>query len=188
MADPGELLQPCWFCGGGTTTLRENGRVWMGNKYGEPSSVSVIHHCTPTPGQPSRPIERVGRDRPSAIAAWNTRIHAQPQPIYAPLTGAVHELKIDAPVFSEIVAGRKLFELRKNDRGYQCGDLLRLRETRCTASEMDAGAPLIYTGQETTRRVVSILRGPRYGLPEDAVIMSIVAMQPPAPTPDKGCI
>lgn len=42
-------------------------------KYSEPSSVGVRHWCEPTPGQPSRMIERVGKDHASAIAAWNTR-------------------------------------------------------------------------------------------------------------------
>jgi hypothetical protein len=66
-------LAPCPFCGAGTTVIRENGLIWQGMKYGEPSSVSVLHHCEATPGQPSRAIERVGKDRASAIAAWNRR-------------------------------------------------------------------------------------------------------------------
>lgn len=69
-------LAPCHFCGGGNTVIREHGRIWLGQKYSEPSSVSVLHHCKPIPGQPSRPIERLGRDRQSAIDAWNMR--AQP--------------------------------------------------------------------------------------------------------------
>lgn len=69
----GEELKPCPFCGKGTTEVRENGRVWAGTRWGEPSSVSIFHWCEPQAGQPSRAIERVGRDRPSAIAAWNMR-------------------------------------------------------------------------------------------------------------------
>lgn len=71
MADV-ELL-PCPFCGSGKTEIRENGRPWLGMRYGDPSSVSVRHWCEPIDGQPSRMIERVGRDRAAAIAAWNTR-------------------------------------------------------------------------------------------------------------------
>ncbi|QFS64791.1 Lar family restriction alleviation protein [Delftia tsuruhatensis] len=69
---PSELL-PCPFCGAGNTEIRENGKVWSGMGYTRPTSTSVFHHCTPTAGQPSRAIERVGRDRASAIAAWNQR-------------------------------------------------------------------------------------------------------------------
>ena len=68
-----EELKPCPFCGAGVTVIIENGRVWTGQRWGEPSSVSVRHHCTTIPGQPSRMLERVGRDEASARAAWNMR-------------------------------------------------------------------------------------------------------------------
>jgi hypothetical protein len=67
-----ELL-PCPFCGAGETQIEENGRIWAGTKYSDPISVSVRHWCEPVEGQPSRMIERIGRDRESAIAAWNRR-------------------------------------------------------------------------------------------------------------------
>lgn len=70
-----ELL-PCPFCGAGETQIRENGKIWLGMKFSEPSSVSVFHWCEAVPGQPSRPIERVGRDEASAIEAWNRRAAA----------------------------------------------------------------------------------------------------------------
>jgi hypothetical protein len=68
------LVSPCPFCGDGDTSLRPLGRIWNGMKYGEPSSVEVTHYCEPTPGQPSRPIVRVGRDVQSAVDAWNKRV------------------------------------------------------------------------------------------------------------------
>ena len=66
-------LLPCPFCGAGETEVRENGKTWLGMKYFEPVSVSILHWCTPIEGQPSRPIERIGRDLESAISAWNMR-------------------------------------------------------------------------------------------------------------------
>lgn len=71
-------LVPCPFCGAGSTSIRENGKMWTGQRYSEPTSVSVLHHCDPVAGQPSRSIERVGRDLESAIAAWNDRAPAAP--------------------------------------------------------------------------------------------------------------
>lgn len=38
-----------------------------------------------------------------------------------------HELKCDIPYFDAVKDGRKTFELRYNDRGYQAGDLVTLR-------------------------------------------------------------
>ncbi|MNK71145.1 hypothetical protein D3C87_905870 [compost metagenome] len=64
----------CPWCGDkGVTEVHEGGRVWMGTKYGEPSSVSIRHWCPAVTGQPSRMIERIGRDLESAIRAWNER-------------------------------------------------------------------------------------------------------------------
>jgi hypothetical protein len=67
------LLKPCPFCASGVTNIRPLGRIWMGMKYSEPSSVEITHHCDPVAGQPSRAVVRVGRDIQSAIDAWNTR-------------------------------------------------------------------------------------------------------------------
>ncbi len=39
-----------------------------------------------------------------------------------------HELKILPEYFCQVKAGLKTFEIRKNDRGYQVGDLLELKE------------------------------------------------------------
>jgi hypothetical protein len=67
------LLKPCPFCASGVTHIRPLGRVWLGMKYSEPSSVEIMHHCDPVVGQPSRSLTRVGRDVQSAVDAWNTR-------------------------------------------------------------------------------------------------------------------
>lgn len=67
------LLAPCPWCAAGSTDIRPNGRIWAGTKWSEPISVSVQHWCEPEAGQPSRMIERIGRDEASAIAAWNRR-------------------------------------------------------------------------------------------------------------------
>lgn len=75
-----DSLKPCPFCGAGTTEITPNGRMWTGMKYSEPSSVSVRHWCDSVPGQPSRMLERVGRDEASAIEAWNTRALLAAQP------------------------------------------------------------------------------------------------------------
>ncbi|MFS7399016.1 ASCH/PUA domain-containing protein [Carnobacterium maltaromaticum] len=40
----------------------------------------------------------------------------------------VHELKIGSEFFEAVKDGRKKFEIRKNDRNYQEGDILILKE------------------------------------------------------------
>lgn len=66
-------LKECPFCGGKDTTIIPQGRVWGGKSYGEPTSYLIRHHCEPIEGQPTRSIDRIGRDEPSAIRAWNKR-------------------------------------------------------------------------------------------------------------------
>lgn len=39
-----------------------------------------------------------------------------------------HEIKILPPYFEAVIDGRKSFEIRKDDRGYQAGDTVTLRE------------------------------------------------------------
>ncbi|NCQ51901.1 hypothetical protein GW796_08410 [archaeon] len=68
-----DLLNPCPFCGAGITEIVPNSRIWTGMKYSEPTSVSVRHWCEETKCQPSRMIERVGKDLESAIVMWNKR-------------------------------------------------------------------------------------------------------------------
>jgi len=42
----------------------------------------------------------------------------------------IHELKIDVPYFEQVLSGDKTFEIRYNDRGFQKGDQVILREIR----------------------------------------------------------
>ena len=74
-----ERLLPCPFCGGGITEFRNNGQTWTGMNRSALVSVSVWHWCEDSPG-PSRPVERIGRDREQAIERWNMRHEAPGKP------------------------------------------------------------------------------------------------------------
>jgi len=75
----------------------------------------------------------------------------------------IHDLKILPKYFNAVLKGLKTFELRKDDRDYEVGDYLRLRE-------WDEE----YTGNFTTVRVLGILQNcPEYGLMDGYCIMSI---------------
>lgn len=51
-----------------------------------------------------------------------------------------HELKCNTEYFSRIAMGQKTFEIRKNDRDYQVGDKLILREYDPKTGWPDHGA------------------------------------------------
>jgi hypothetical protein len=70
----------------------------------------------------------------------------------------VHELKSWPEFFEPVYTGRKNFELRKNDRHFQVGDVIRLREWRPTESH-DWLTKGEYTGRECNRRISYILEG-----------------------------
>ncbi len=84
-----------------------------------------------------------------------------------------HELKTDPDVFQAVWDGLKTFEIRYNDRDYERGDTILLRETKHTGVEMKTAAPLEYTGRTTNHRVTYVLHGPVYGLQAGWVILSL---------------
>lgn len=78
----------------------------------------------------------------------------------------VHELKIWQEYFRAVKTGEKPFELRKNDRNYQVGDLLRLMEYNKDTLE--------FTGEYCVRQVTYILKGRDiHGLAPDYCVMGI---------------
>lgn len=87
-----------------------------------------------------------------------------------------HVLKTDSDVFEMTSRGQKPYEIRFNDRGYEVGDTLFLKETVHNGSEMKRMPykyPLKYTGREVQATVMSILRGPIYGLKDGWVILAL---------------
>lgn len=76
---------------------------------------------------------------------------------------AIHRLKTLPEYYEAALSGEKTFELRKDDRGFRVGDVLRLMEW-----ENDR-----YTGREMSWRVKYILRGPVYGLAEGWCILAL---------------
>jgi hypothetical protein len=85
----------------------------------------------------------------------------------------LHRLKTDPEVYQAVLAGRKTFEIRLNDRDFHVGDELLLMETVATGEAIKAGAPLQYTGNEMRKRVSHVLSG--YGLMPGWVCLSFEA-------------
>jgi len=77
----------------------------------------------------------------------------------------IHELKTWKDYFHEVFMGRKTFEVRKNDRNFQVGDILTLKEWDNEKQE--------FTGNSLSRRITYILKGGQFGIEEGFVVMSI---------------
>ena len=75
-----------------------------------------------------------------------------------------HEVKILPRWFEDVKSGKKNFEIRKNDRNYQVGDFIELKE-------WDVGG---YTGRSVKRNIEYIYQGDGiYGLSEDYCILGL---------------
>lgn len=86
----------------------------------------------------------------------------------APVT---HDLKTWQSYFHAVLDGRKMFEIRRDDRDFRVGDTIRLLET-----EYGSGN---YTGREVRRVITYILRREEdMGLIDGFAILSLV---PPPP-------
>ena len=81
-----------------------------------------------------------------------------------------HELKTWPEPYAAIPSGPKTVEGRKDDREFDEGDLLVLREWR--PNRQTSGG--VYTGRSVYRRVGYILRGQRFGLPPGWCVMSLL--------------
>ncbi|MDB5819912.1 MAG: Domain of Uncharacterized Function with structure, partial [Rhizobacter sp.] len=100
-----------------------------------------------------------------------------PGAVYGDATARVdHVLKTDPEVFEAVSTGAKTFEIRFNDRDYQVGQRLQLRETTHTGAEIAAGAPLAYTRRSVRRTVSHVLSG--YGLKDGWVCLSFAPELP----------
>lgn len=72
--------------------------------------------------------------------------------------GTVHDL--DARYFDAVASGAKPFEIHQDDRGYQVGDVLVLREWDAgkTCVSGYAACPCHYTGRTIRRTVTAVVR------------------------------
>lgn len=77
--------------------------------------------------------------------------------------GTVHELKIYPQYFEEVLNGNKTFEVRKNDRGFQVGDIVILKEFD----------NIRYSGREVKAEITYILNDSFYGVATGFVVLAI---------------
>lgn len=75
----------------------------------------------------------------------------------------IHKLKIHPEYFEEVFTRKKSFEIRKNDRNFQIGDILLLQEYIPETQE--------YTGRVVERKVTYITD---FAQKDNYVVMAIV--------------
>lgn len=85
-----------------------------------------------------------------------------------------HELKTDPEPFTASFRGNKMYEIRLDDRNFQPGDLLVLRETLHTGEDMANGLPLVYTGRVLSRIVTE--KRTNYGVKDGWCILGVAAV------------
>ena len=84
-----------------------------------------------------------------------------------------HELKIWPGCFAAVQADNKPFDVRENDRNYQVGDELLLREVELESEQ--------YTGRTLTRWVSYVLQGGVFGIEPGWCVLGF-SKQPQIPT------
>lgn len=72
---------------------------------------------------------------------------------------ATHDLKVWPEFFAALVEGTKMFEVRRNDRGFAVGDVLHLREWTPERPDHEAPTHGAYTGRDVYRTVSYVLTG-----------------------------
>lgn len=86
----------------------------------------------------------------------------------------LHELKILHKYLVEVDLGKKTFELRKNDRDYQVGDLIRFIDVREDDSTANKNQIEPNIDENTLYRITYVLKDvEKYGLNKDYCILAI---------------
>ena len=89
----------------------------------------------------------------------------------------LHELKIKHEYLVEVAIGVKTFELRKNDRDYQVGDLIHFVDIKDTKQNDKCDCD-IYIDNNTLYKITYVLKDvPQYGLDKDYCILAIKKLE-----------
>ena len=84
----------------------------------------------------------------------------------------VHNLKTVNPHYYLLSTGEKTFEIRKNDRDFQVGDLLHLEEY-IYVDPIRPSSGGKFTGTSMYRKITHILDGEKWGIMPGYVVMSL---------------
>lgn len=91
----------------------------------------------------------------------------QPTAAWVPVC-ATHDVKCETHYFDAVERGDKTFEVRRDDRGFQRGDVLRLWRTRGEAYD-----PPGSKARSIELRITYILTGGQYGVEPGYVVLGL---------------
>lgn len=96
-----------------------------------------------------------------------------------------HVLKCWPNYFDAVERGEKTFEVRKDDRGFQKGDIVRLQKwSRDLGYIPPPGASRFADAAESVHLITYVLTGGQFGIEPGYVVL---ALAPPSPTePPRG--
>lgn len=89
-----------------------------------------------------------------------------------------HTLKTIDYCWDAVAAGEKTFEIRRNDRGYQRGDIVRLRKIDGSGyypADPNKGR---FSCQEIDRKIGFMLTGGQFGIEPGYVLFSLEPVEP----------
>ena len=93
----------------------------------------------------------------------------------------LHELKIKRTYHDDVIAGRKTFEIRKNDRDFQVGDLVHfnvVEEEDTSPTTLREWIKRVASDPYKVFRITYVLKDiPEYGLDKDYCIFGITEMK-----------
>lgn len=101
--------------------------------------------------------------------ASSQKVNEPPEQTYRP---QLHYLKTQAEYWDAVESGAKTFEVRKDDRGFQRGDILILQRLCPITGGLDTGATRFKT-RDIRRRVTWILTGGKFGIEPGYVVMGL---------------
>jgi hypothetical protein len=85
-----------------------------------------------------------------------------------------HVLKTWGRYWDRVASGEKTFEVRRDDRGFQKGDILVLRRTEDdTPYQCSPGADGRFSYRDLRKRVAWILTGGQFGIEPGYVVMAL---------------
>lgn len=99
----------------------------------------------------------------------------------------IHQLKCWPQYFDAIVSGEKTFEVRRDDRGFQRGDVIELQKCGENSLGYDVMRDLDGNPRHVARyRIGWILTGGQFGIEPGYVVFSLQALDAQQPADREG--